>query len=196
MTQHADKAPGATALLIIDMINDFDFSDAESMFGHAETIAQVIERMRADAERARVPVVYVNDNYGQWHSERSKIIDYCREKSERGRRIIDRLLPREEDYFIIKPQFSGFYSTNLPVLLPQLGVSRAILTGIAADICVLFTAADAHMRAYDLWVPRDAVASTAEEHRDWALGIMEKSMDAETRASSECRLEEWIARAG
>jgi nicotinamidase-related amidase len=196
MTDEAAEAAGATALLIIDMINDFDFPEADAMLDRAETIAEVIGRLRGDADAAGVPTVYVNDNYGQWHSEREKIIDYCRGKNDRGRAIIDRLRPREQDYFIIKPQFSGFYATNLPVVLPRIGVSRLILAGIAADICVLFTAADAHMRAYDLWVPGDAVASSAEEHRDWALGIMEKSMSAETRASTEYGLEEWIKRTG
>jgi nicotinamidase-related amidase len=196
MADEAEKAPGATALLIIDMINAFDFGEAESLLDQTEAVAEVVERLRADADLAGIPVVYVNDNYGQWHSERDKIIDYCRDKNERGRAIIDRLHPREQDFFIIKPQFSGFYSTNLPVVLPQLGVSRVILTGVAADICVLFTAADAHMRAYDLWVPRDAVASSQQEHRDWALGIMEKSMNAETRASTEFTLGRWIERAG
>jgi nicotinamidase-related amidase len=196
MTQNADKAPGATALLIIDMINDFDFAGAEALLDRAEKVAIAIERLRSKADRTGVPTVYVNDNYAQWHSERDKIIDYCRSKNERGRAIIDRLCPRDQDYFIIKPQFSGFYATNLPVVLPQIGVSRVILTGIAADICVLFTAADAHMRAYDLWVPRDAVTSSQDEHRDWALGIMEKSMSAETRGASDYTLEEWIERAG
>ena len=196
MTDEADKAPGATALLIVDMINDFAFEEAGTLLDRVEDIAEVIDRLRGKADQAGVPTVYVNDNYGQWHSERDKIIDYCRGRNERGRMIIDRLRPREQDYFIIKPQFSGFYATNLPVVLPQIGVSRLILTGIAADICVLFTAADAHMRAYDLWVPRDAVASSQDAHRDWAIGIMEKSMDAETRASAEYRLEAWIERAG
>jgi nicotinamidase-related amidase len=129
--------------------------------------------LRETAERAGVPVIYVNDNHGQWHSDRSRIVDHCRTGA--GRRIIARLAPKPDDYFVIKPQFSGFYATNLPVLLPTLGVSRLILTGIAADICVLFTAADAHMRDYALWVPADAVASSEVRHRDWALGIMAKS---------------------
>jgi nicotinamidase-related amidase len=99
--------------------------------------------------------------------------------------MVKRLRPRKQDYFIIKPQLSGFYATNLPVLLPRLGVSRLILAGVAADICVLFTAADAHMRDYDLRVPRDVVASSSGEHRDWALGIMRKSMNAEIRPLAE-----------
>ena len=115
---------------------------------------------------------------------------------ERRPSIAARLRPRDRDLFVVKPQFSGFYATNLPVILPQLGVTRLILAGVSADICVLFTAADAHMREYDLWVPRDAVASTCEEHRDWALGIMAKSMAAEVRPTGELRLADWLARKG
>jgi nicotinamidase-related amidase len=68
------------------------------------------------------------------------------------------------------------------------------MAGIATDICVLFTAADAHMREYRLWVPRDVVASSSEEHRDWALDIMTKSMDAETRATGMLHLTDWLSR--
>ena len=97
---------------------------------------------------------------------------------------------------MIKPQFSGFYATNLPVLLPRLGVDRLILIGVAADICVLFTAADAHMRQYDLWIPADLVASESDEHRDWALGIMAGSMAADTAPSADLALAEWLGRSG
>jgi len=194
MTDAAGKAPGATALLIVDMINDFAFEEAGALLDRAEDIAEVIDRLRGKADQAGVPTVYVNDNYGQWHSERDKIIDYCRGRNERGRMIIDRLRPREQDYFIIKPQFSGFYATNLPVLLPKLGVDRILLTGIAADICVLFTAADAHMRDYALWVPEDAVAANTRERRRWALEIMKQSMGAEVRSTANLRLAEWAKR--
>jgi nicotinamidase-related amidase len=59
-------------------------------------------------------------------------------KSASARDILSRLEPHADDFFVIKPQFSGFYATNLPVLLPKLGVTRLILTGISTDICVLF----------------------------------------------------------
>jgi nicotinamidase-related amidase len=89
---------------------------------------------------------------------------------------------------------SGFYATNLPVLLPRLGVNRLVLTGIATDICVLFTAADANMRDYELWVPEDAVASESAERTRWALDIMRNSMGAEVRPSKAFGLEAWIGR--
>jgi nicotinamidase-related amidase len=67
-----------------------------------------------------------------------------------------------------------------------------VLTGIAADICVLFTAADAHMREYELWTPSDGVASDNPEHARWALGIMHKSMGARVEASTQLSLFNWV----
>lgn len=190
---HKQVAQGGTALLIIDMINAFDFTGADRLLTHLDPVVDAILALRDEADRAKVPIVYVNDNYGQWHSDRERIIDQYLEQPK-GRGAVERLRPRHDDYFVIKPQFSGFYATNLPVLLPQLGASKLVLTGIASDICVLFTAADAHMRDYKLWVPADATASeTADRHR-WALKVMVESMDACTEASADLTLDGWLAR--
>ncbi len=188
-------AAGGTALLIVDMFNTLDFEGGEAMLPAAIRAADAIASLREEAGRADVPVVYVNDNYDQWHSERSRLVAMCLDDGCPGRPLAERLEPRPDDYFVIKPQFSGFYSTNLPVLLPRLSVSRLILTGIAADICILFTAADAHMRQYDLWVPEDAVASPDPQRTDWALEIMRVSMKADTRATTDLPLGEWLAAA-
>jgi nicotinamidase-related amidase len=185
-------AQGATALLIIDMINDLAFGSGPAMLPAAKEAAAAILKLRDEARAAGVPVVYVNDNYGQWHSERSLIVEHCSREGAPGRELVAMLAPEQDDYFVIKPQFSGFYSTNLPVLLPRLGASRLILTGVAADICVLFTAADAHMREYDLWVPADCIASSDPQRTRWALEIMEHSMDAETRPTGAFALGEWL----
>lgn len=184
--------PGRAALLLVDFINDMRFDGGAETRASAVTAAWVVAGLRDAADAIGLPVIYVNDNYGQWRSERSQIVDYCRGRSEAGRELADILAPRDRDHFVIKPQFSGFYATNLPVLLPKLGVSRLVLTGVAADICVLFTAADAHMRDYDLWVPADAVASCRVEHAQWALRIMSKSMGAEIRPTSQMNLVDWL----
>jgi nicotinamidase-related amidase len=178
-------------LLIIDMINDLDFEGAEAMAPKVGALADRVLDLRAQADRQGIPVIYVNDNYGHWHSEKSKIVERCAAPGSMGAEMVRRIAPREADFFVIKPQVSGFYSTNLPVLLPRLGVRRLVLTGIAADICVLFTAADAHMREYDLWVPQDAVVSDHEERTAWALDIMAKSMGARTTATTELSLKDW-----
>lgn len=188
----AAPAQGGVGLLIIDMINDMSFGGAESFLPEAEAAAEVALALRCEADRLSVPVVYINDNYGHWHSDKSKIVRACLGEDSPGRNMVRRIAPRDDDYFVIKPQFSGFYATNLPVLLPKLGVNRLVLTGIATDICVLFTAADAHMRDYELWAPSDAVASESQERTGWALDIMRNSMDAETRSTCELSLADWI----
>ena len=185
-------ANAGTALLIIDMINDLEFPGGADMLKGAQSAADAILELSRQAREAGVPVVYVNDNYGQWHSERSLIVDHCAREGARGAPIVKQLAPDEDDYFVVKPQFSGFYSTNLPALLPRLGARRLILTGVAADICILFTAADAHMREYDLWVPADCVASSDPQRTTWALEIMRNSMKAETQPTRELAIGSWL----
>lgn len=192
-TGEREPAAGSTALLIIDMFNTLEFGGGERMLPAAERVADAIARLRDEADEAGVPVVYVNDNYDQWHSERSRLVELCRRG--RGRALAERLEPRPDDFFVIKPQFSGFYATNLPVLLPHLGASRLILTGIATDICVLFTAADAHMREYALWVPEDCTAASDEGRTRWALDVMRGSMKADTRPAAGAALRDWLAAA-
>lgn len=190
------EAAGHAALLLIDVINPLDFQGAEDLLGAALALAEPIARMRDAADAAGVPVIYVNDNQNQWHSQSSRLIDTMIEEDRPGRPLAEQLRPREDDFFVIKPQFSGFYATNLPVLLPRLGVTRLILAGFAADICVLFTAADAHMREYDLWVPSDLVAGEDDRRTRWALDIMRASMRAETRPTGELSLGDWLAADG
>lgn len=186
-------AAGGAALLIVDMINDLEFPGAAGLIEEIDRVAEVILELRKAADRQGAPVVYVNDNFGQWHSERSRIVEHCRRAGAAGAKVAERLAPREDDYFVIKPQLSGFYATNLPVLLPKLGASRVILTGVAADICVLFTAADAHMREYDLWVPADATAANSGKRKAWALEVMQQVLGAETRPTNELALADWLA---
>lgn len=188
-----DAPRGSTALLILDMITEMRFDAGPAMRRDVAGAARAILKLRDAADRARLPVIYVNDNFGEWHSERYRLVERAL-GSDDGHEIVAKLAPRDGDYFVIKPQFSGFYATNLPVLLPKLGVDRLILTGISADICVLFTAADAHMRDYRLWVPEDAVASETPERRRWALEIMKQSMGAEVRPTQTLSLAQWRRR--
>jgi nicotinamidase-related amidase len=184
-----DAGRGGVALLIIDMMNCFDFAGAPRLRPRAKRTIGPILALRDTMQHLEAPTVYVNDNFGEWHSEKSKLVERA---AEQAPDIAGPLAPRDEDYFIIKPQFSGFYATNLPLLLPKLGVSRLVLTGIAADICVLFTAADAHMRDYALWVPQDAVAAEVDAREEAALELMREHLGAETAATSELDVPSWM----
>jgi len=185
-----DSGRGGVALLVIDLVNRFDFEGGDRLKTAAEKIVDPILRLRAALDAADAPVIYVNDNFGEWHSEKAKLVERARANAPD---FVHRIEPREQDYFVIKPQLSGFYATNLPLLLPKLGVSRLVLTGVATDLCVLFTAGDAHMRDYALWVPADAVAAGSASRTEAALEIMRDRLGAETRPSSELDLAGWIA---
>ena len=108
----------------------------------------------------------------------------------RGKPVVELLRPDEDDYFVLKPKHSGFFSTTLDTLLEYLRARTLILTGMAANICVLFTANDAYMRDFHLVVPRDCVASNTAEENGHALEQMEQVLKADTTPSEELDLEE------
>jgi nicotinamidase-related amidase len=97
------------------------------------------------------------------------------------------LRPGDHDYFVLKPKHSGFFSTQLDILLEHLGTETVILTGIAGNICVLFTANEAYMRDFQLIVPRDCVASNTKKENDYALQQMEQILKADIRPSAQIR---------
>jgi nicotinamidase-related amidase len=131
-----------------------------------------------------VPVVYANDNFGKWRSDFREAVDHCLNDGVRGRPIAELLRPERDDYFVLKPKHSGFHSTSLDVLLAHLGASTLILTGVAGNFCVLFTAHDAYMRDFNLIVPRDCLASEEEADNRHALEHMAKACKADTVLSS------------
>ena len=98
---------------------------------------------------------------------------------------LELLEPTDNDYFVLKPKQSGFYSTTLDLLLRHLGARILILTGFSTDICVLFTASDAHLRDYHLWIPMDCVASQDECENERVLNYMQRVLEADIRPQRE-----------
>jgi nicotinamidase-related amidase len=181
-----DKA--AAALLLIDVINDLEFPEGDQLLRHALPMAKAIAALKQRAKQAGLPVVYVNDNFGRWQSNFNSQVEHCLTDGVRGRPVVELLKPDDDDYFVLKPKHSGFYSTALDVLLEYLEVESVILAGIAANICVLFTANDAYMRDFNLFVPRDCVASNTEDDNRLALEQMQKVLKADVRPSGELDL--------
>src|ERR1044071_6862480 len=184
------RAPdkSVTALLLIDVINDLDFPEANVLLRYARPMARRLLRLKQRARKAGIPVIYVNDNFGRWRSDFRRQVSHCLREKSRGREIVALLQPDEDDYFVLKPKHSGFFSTTLETLLRYLGSRKLILTGIAGNFCVLFTANDAYMRDYELIVPSDCtVSNTVAENRQ-ALVLMRKFLKADTRPSTRLRL--------
>jgi nicotinamidase-related amidase len=179
------------ALLIIDMINGLEFKDSGSLRRAAEPMARRIAELARRARAARVPVIYVNDNFGRWRSDFNAIVDHVLHETE-GRAIARVLRPHETDYFVLKPKHSGFFASSLDVLLHYLDARWLILTGMAGNICVLFTANDAYMRDYGVIVPEDCIASLTEEGNEHALTMMRGTLKADTTPSAELDLEAYL----
>lgn len=175
----------SVALLLVDVINPLDFPEADQLLPHAVAAADRLTGLKVRAIHANVPVIYANDNFGRWRSDLQAVVERCHEPGCKGQTLVERLRPQEQDYFVLKPKHSAFYSTTLDTLLRYLGTRTLVLGGFAADICVLFTANDAYMRDYQLVVPSDGVASNQESDRDLALGLMRRVLKASTPPAAD-----------
>jgi nicotinamidase-related amidase len=157
-------------------------------------VAKHIAELRRRAKAIGIPTVYVNDNFGRWQSDRDELLDHCLDEDVRGRSMVKLIAPDHDDYFVLKPKHSGFYSTTLETLLAYLQAKTLILTGIAGNNCVLFTASDAFMRDYFLYVPSDCTASIDPEDNTIALKLIREVLDADTTPSTELDFEALRAR--
>ena len=166
---HAQEVFADSALLIIDVINDFAFPGGDDLARQMPPVVEAIDALRQRADAMQRPVIYVNDNFGRWRSNFDQVIEYCSRRGAPGAQVAQRLHPRKGDYFVLKPGQSGFYQTPLPTLLDHLKVSKLVLAGVAGDQCVLTTAMDAHMRDLALWIPADATASITPQRNQRAL---------------------------
>jgi len=176
-----------TALLVIDVINNLEFDGGEEMLPAALAMADRIVELKRRAAAAGVPVIYLNDNFGQWRSDFREVVKRnCR--GVRGAPLVQRLAPGEDDYFVLKPKHSGFFGTTLETLLRFLGSRRLIVTGLATPMCVLFTAIDAYMRDYELLVPEDCSAAADPAQHAATIDYMKKTLKADTRPSGQIEL--------
>jgi nicotinamidase-related amidase len=178
----------ATALLLVDVINDFDFPGSEALVKAAEAASVPLARLAARARKAGVPVIYVNDNFGRWRSDWRSVVAQCVSQDAPGHRVARRLRPTADDYFVLKPKHSGFFSTPLEILLRYLGADTLVLAGFAADICILLTANDAYMRDYRVVVPRDCVASNTRAKTEFTLREVREVLKGSTPTSTSVRL--------
>lgn len=162
----------SVALLLIDVMNGFDFEGCEGLVEGAQRAAPRILALRERAHAEGIPVIYVNDNFGKWRSDFRATVATCSDSSQPGHAVARLLAPTERDYFVLKPRHSAFYCTALELLLEDIKARTLVLAGFATNICVLFTASDAHMRGYRVVVPEDCTASNSEDLTRLALEQM------------------------
>jgi len=163
------------ALLIIDMQNDFVDPNTRLYSRKAKSLIPTINELTRTARDNKVPVIWVIQEH------RRQLVDFGREgdispvhcvEGTNGAAMIGELKQEADDYTVIKRRYSGFYATDLDLLLRCLGCDTVILTGIAADGCVQATGVDAHLRDYYVRVVSDATAGTSEAAHKGVLEAM------------------------
>jgi len=179
------SARNGDALLIIDTINDLEFFGGENVFPWAIKLAKNLAPFRNQATRHEMPVIYVNDNFGHWRSSFQEVYDHCTRAGVRGAEVARRLKPRKSHYFILKPRHSAFFATSLVPLLEDLKIKRIVLSGIATNLCVLFTAHDAHMHGYKMIVLSDCCAAESDFDHNVAITQLQRFCGAKVCLSTE-----------
>jgi nicotinamidase-related amidase len=186
--KHAQTSPSPVpiALLIIDVLTTFQFPDGDAILQGALKIRDALVKLKARARQSGIPVLYVNDNFGDWRSEKEVLMGRCLEA--KGGQFVRPLLPDSEDYFVLKPMHSAFYMTPLEVLLQHLEVETLILTGLTSNSCITVTAHDANMRGFDIYIPPDcSCARNLEEHTQ-ALAQLKAMASANITRSTSLKL--------
>jgi nicotinamidase-related amidase len=183
----------SVALVLIDVINDMEFDGGEALLQNALPAARKLAKLGRRARDAGIPVIYVNDNFGKWRSDFRQQLGHVLEDGVRGEPIAKLLRPDEEDYFVLKAKHSGFYHTQLDLLIDYLQVRTIVLAGFQTDICVLFTASDAYMRDLEILVPSDCSAAATVEHHERGLEHMSRVLHAETMPSDEIDFSQLLA---
>ena len=178
----AEKTAGPrarAALLLIDFMNPFDFPNGAALARHAIGAARRTAALKARMRARHAPVIYANDNFGRWESDFAAVVAHCSSRGGASAAIARLLAPAPGDRSILKPRHSAFFGTPLEFLLDELSVDRLVLTGLAADSCIMFTAHDAYLRKFALRIPGDCVASERDSYRRAALAYLARMLKAD-----------------
>ena len=175
------------ALVVIDMINTYDHEDAEKLRESAEHVVPVLGELVERARAAGAPIIYVNDNFGQWRSDHRALVQDALQGEHAA--LVEPIVPDEDAMFVVKARHSIFYETPLEYLLRQQEIDEIVLTGQATEQCILYSALDAHIRHIPALVPREAVAHIHEDLAQAALRMMEVNMEARVVGAGDVRFD-------
>ncbi len=157
------------ALVVVDCLNDFLSLEGSLNCGEAgRQVIPAIARELESARKSRTPVIYVCDRHLPDDREFELYPPHCVAGSW-GAEIVGELKPGPQERVVPKRRFSAFFGTDLELQLHEQGIEEIRLVGVCTNICVLYTAADARMRGFEVAVPADAVASFDEAAHENAL---------------------------
>ncbi|MCX8205457.1 MAG: cysteine hydrolase [Candidatus Nezhaarchaeota archaeon] len=171
------------AVLVIDMLNDF--VEGSLKLPGAEGLVPNIKKLLEAARQRGVPIVYVCDAHLEKVDRQLELWGPHALRGTWGAKVVSGLEPLKGDFVVEKRRYSGFYETGLDLLLRELGVDTLILTGVATEVCVQHTAADAYYRGYRLVVVEDCVKGVSEEAHRAGLEAMKRLYGAKVVKLSE-----------
>jgi nicotinamidase-related amidase len=167
------------ALIVVDMLNTYAHPDGERCAQRARDVlpamCEAIDRAREDDDTS---LIWANDNYDLWTSDRAQLVDHVLAEAP-DRELIEPVLPRDEDELILKARHSIFYETSLAYLLSRRDVTHLTLVGQVTEQCILYSALDAHVRHFEVAVITGAVIAIEDDLGTAALRMMERNMRAE-----------------
>jgi nicotinamidase-related amidase len=150
--------PAKTALIVVDMQNDFVKEGGALVVPDAEATIPEIQNLLSLARESGMKVVYSQDTHGEGDPEWEIWGEHVREGTW-GWEIVDELKPREDEVIVRKVRYDAFYGTHLDHFLRLWDVDTLIICGTVANICVHYTAASAALRWYDVIIPKDATSA-------------------------------------
>jgi len=166
---------GRDALLVTDMLNDFLRPGAPLEVPEARRIVPALRRRIARARRSGELVVYLCDAHKKGDAEFTRMgWPPHAVQGTPGAAVVSALSPAPGDVVAEKKTYSGFHRTALDAVLRRNGVRRLTLSGCVTNICILYTAADAAMRGYEVTVDERCVAGLSRRSHDFALDEMER----------------------
>lgn len=176
------------AVLVVDMLNDFVTGALKCDRGLA--IVPKTAQLLDGARKANVPVIFCNDAHVKGIDHELKLWGDHAIAGTQGAQVIPELNLCDSDYVVPKRRYSGFFHTDLDLLLRELGVDTVIMTGLHTHMCVRHTTADAYCLGYNVVVAKDATNSFTKEDYDYGLKYLVEVYGA-TITDTDSLLKEW-----
>ena len=155
------------AVIVVDMLNDFVTGALGCERGRA-IVPALVELTKA-ARAHNIPVIYSNDSHLKGVDMELELWGDHAIRGTEGAEVIPELMPEDCDFVVPKRRYSGFYQTDMQILLSELGVDTVVITGLHAHMCCRHTSADAYYLGYKIVVPRETTNSFTEE--DYLSGL-------------------------
>lgn len=165
----ATLAPASTAVIVVDMINEFLEEGGLMVLASGRALYGPIQQLVDAAHAAGATVVWMRDEHpDESDPEFRKRIVHCL-KGSWGTQIVDALRPGPGDLILPKHTYNSFFQTPLHDMLQQRGITTLVVTGVVTNICVRSTCHDAFFLGYDVLVPEQCVSATSDREQASSL---------------------------